>query len=308
MNLLVSNSPIFLSLSQVSISCLSGLSHCECCRDGANFITISLHRAVHDQWSWASQYHSFAPQLHKGYNDVIGSGESHVVAARNWKTIFTCIYLLFTLHSESPTLSSHSLTSRHALLIITSALLFSTRKPTPKPPFIISPHTLVTAKKVSLAVDSLDFAVFVLKTQISRKRVVIWCPFLNNVDTPMPCCRTIFMPSDGLTGLMSWTITTPLIKGRIGTWVNFCWYVPLRDLILVTLLKMRPHYSQSSRENATTSSGTSSLASYKKVPRPPSGDEVAAETGNELWESLLRSVRKVKWSYIINDATGCSTG
>ena len=40
------------------------------------------------------------------------------------------------------------------------------------------------------------------------------------------------------------------------------------DPILVTLLKMRPHYSQSSRENATPSSGTSPLASYKKVPPP----------------------------------------
>ena len=34
----------------------------------------------------------------------------------------------------------------------------------------------------------------------------------------------------------------------------------------VTLLKMRPHYSQSSRENATPSSSTSPLASYKEVP------------------------------------------
>ena len=42
------------------------------------------------------------------------------------------------------------------------------------------------------------------------------------------------------------------------------------DPILVTLLKMRPHYSQSSRENATPSSGTSPLASYKEVP-PPEG-------------------------------------
>ena len=44
------------------------------------------------------------------------------------------------------------------------------------------------------------------------------------------------------------------------------------DPILVTLLKMRPHYSQSSRENATTSSGTSPLASYKEVlPTPGQG-------------------------------------
>ena len=33
--------------------------------------------------------------------------------------------------------------------------------------------------------------------------------------------------------------------------------------ILVTLLKMQPHYSQSSRENATPSNGTSPLDSYK---------------------------------------------
>ena len=39
--------------------------------------------------------------------------------------------------------------------------------------------------------------------------------------------------------------------------------------ILVTLLKMRPHSSQSSCENATPSRGTSPLASYKEVPPPP---------------------------------------
>ena len=38
------------------------------------------------------------------------------------------------------------------------------------------------------------------------------------------------------------------------------------DPILVTLLKMRSHYSQSSRENATPSSVTFPLASYKEVP------------------------------------------
>ena len=43
------------------------------------------------------------------------------------------------------------------------------------------------------------------------------------------------------------------------------------DPILVTLLKMRPHYSQSSRENVAPSSGTSQLASYKGVPPPARG-------------------------------------
>ena len=40
------------------------------------------------------------------------------------------------------------------------------------------------------------------------------------------------------------------------------------DSILVTLLKTRPHYSQSSHENATPSSGTSLSASCKGVPPP----------------------------------------
>ena len=39
--------------------------------------------------------------------------------------------------------------------------------------------------------------------------------------------------------------------------------------ILVTLLKKRPHYSQSSHKNVTPSGGTSPLASYKEVPPHP---------------------------------------
>ena len=41
------------------------------------------------------------------------------------------------------------------------------------------------------------------------------------------------------------------------------------DPIQVTLLKMLPHYSQSSREKVTPSSGTSPLASYQEVPPTP---------------------------------------
>ena len=46
-------------------------------------------------------------------------------------------------------------------------------------------------------------------------------------------------------------------------------YLKMCDPSLVTLLKMWPHYSQSRSENATLSSGTSLLASYKEV--PPTG-------------------------------------
>ena len=50
--------------------------------------------------------------------------------------------------------------------------------------------------------------------------------------------------------------------------------------ILVTLLKMQPHYSQSSHENATPSSGTSPLASYNKYPPSPrDSDSTAGKQG-----------------------------
>ena len=55
------------------------------------------------------------------------------------------------------------------------------------------------------------------------------------------------------------------------------------DPILATLLKMRPHYGQSIHENATPSSGTSPLASYKEVPPPPA-------------VKLLRSYKRPKFT------------
>ena len=121
------------------------------------------------------------------------SSESNVVAAWNCKTIFT-LYLTSILlfnYTKSPSMSSHSSTSRSALLMITSARLFTTRKPILTPTFIISPHILVITKPISLAVNSCDFAIFVLKNQTFWEKVVKWSPFLNNVDTPTPCCRTI---------------------------------------------------------------------------------------------------------------------
>ena len=72
------------------------------------------------------------------------------------------------------------------------------------------------------------------------------------------------------------------------------------DPILVTLLKMRPHYSQCSRENATPSRGTSSLASYKEVPPPPprnfdqsflvlfKGSKVEVTFRNDAWVAEFR--------------------
>ena len=54
------------------------------------------------------------------------------------------------------------------------------------------------------------------------------------------------------------------------------------DPILVTLLKMRPHYSQSSSENVALSSGTFPLASYKEVPLPPPGGGGAFSVKNGI--------------------------
>ena len=45
----------------------------------------------------------------------------------------------------------------------------------------------------------------------------------------------------------------------------------IRDPILVNLLKMRPHYGHSSRENATPSSGTSLLATTGFPLKPVGG-------------------------------------
>ena len=47
--------------------------------------------------------------------------------------------------------------------------------------------------------------------------------------------------------------------------LSYAKYQKMNGHILVTLLKMRPHYSQSSHENATPSDRTSPLASYKEV-------------------------------------------
>ena len=59
--------------------------------------------------------------------------------------------------------------------------------------------------------------------------------------------------------------------------------------ILVTLLKMRPHYSQSSRENATPSSGTSPLASYKEVP-PREFETLHVRESKTVLDSGLQTV------------------
>ena len=47
------------------------------------------------------------------------------------------------------------------------------------------------------------------------------------------------------------------------------------DPTVVTLLNMRPNYSQSSRENPTSSRGTSPLAFYKELPSPREGPYVS---------------------------------
>ena len=65
------------------------------------------------------------------------------------------------------------------------------------------------------------------------------------------------------------------------------------DPIPVTPLKIRPHYSQFSRENATPSSGTSPAASYKDPP-PPWAEPVRCVTLHfEIGTEQLRSVTEI---------------
>ena len=59
--------------------------------------------------------------------------------------------------------------------------------------------------------------------------------------------------------------TNILVRLLTGNMKN-CLTPKIRKCALVTLLKMRPHYSQSSCENATSSGGIFQLASYKEVP------------------------------------------
>ena len=53
----------------------------------------------------------------------------------------------------------------------------------------------------------------------------------------------------------------------------------LYDLIVVTILKMQPHYSRSSRENATPFSGTSPSAYNKEIFSPPQGAHLLSVGG-----------------------------
>ena len=83
------------------------------------------------------------------------------------------------------------------------------------------------------------------------------------------------------------------------------------DPILVTLLKMQPHFSQSSRENATLPSGTSPLACYKEVPfpsPPPEGCWMSQAPNLHLRGSCWKQNYYVKvfftWVTTVNDDAG----
>ena len=76
------------------------------------------------------------------------------------------------------------------------------------------------------------------------------------------------------------------------------------DPILVTLLKMRPHYNHSSHENATPSSGTSPLACYKEVPSPPSPPQgFHSNLGWEWTKSKHKAPSRLQFPIILWCAT-----
>ena len=62
---------------------------------------------------------------------------------------------------------------------------------------------------------------------------------------------------------------------------------------------MRPHYSQSSRENATPSSGTSPLASYKEVTNPPSPGSTRQDIFQQHMEEKKQQSFREKYSAYI---------
>ena len=64
------------------------------------------------------------------------------------------------------------------------------------------------------------------------------------------------------------------------------------DPILVNLLKMQRHYSQSSRENATPSSGTSLLASCKGVPPPLVSLHNSNQPSNNFLQAFIKQAYK----------------
>ena len=63
-----------------------------------------------------------------------------------------------------------------------------------------------------------------------------------------------------------------------------------------SILKMRPHCSQSSRKNATPSSGPSPLASYEEGPPPPPTPPLVGANRCLYYE----------WKYLIMCAHGVS--
>ena len=67
------------------------------------------------------------------------------------------------------------------------------------------------------------------------------------------------------------TYSTNILARLLTVNMKNCLTPKIRKCVLVTLLKMRPQYIQSSCENATSSGGTSQLASYKEVPPPSLG-------------------------------------
>ena len=67
------------------------------------------------------------------------------------------------------------------------------------------------------------------------------------------------------------TYSTNILARLLTVNMKNCLTPKIRKCVLVTLLKMRPQYIQSSCKNATSSGGTSQLASYKEVPPPSPG-------------------------------------
>ena len=121
-----------------------------------------------------------------------------------------------------------------------------------------------------------------LASQSPYPKSILW-PIIDPISVTFEQIRNFHDPNlvtfyfHELTHFLDWTKNTLLFicsKNILVSWltVNMKNCLTLEnpkmcDPFLVTLSTLQSHYSQSSHENATSSSGTSPLASYKEVHR-----------------------------------------
>ena len=125
------------------------------------------------------------------------------------------------------------------------------------------PHLSHFWENVIFAIPTKSLSIYA-STLVWTGGFVLLCSWFIEVVVSRTKCnarRLLHLINKNFLTFLAGTILTPYV-------IEFSYpkNPKMCDPILVTLLKMQPHYSQSSRENATPSSSTFPLASYKEVP------------------------------------------